>query len=139
MGTLATSWVDMFNTNIAGNNCVRIRDIGQQVGFNVCWSDGVQVETDSPYTGTAPVQEISSQPTDMKIREEMIRRINGVQRKHGVAVCPETIIWRVTPTVSRTKNLSCKSTPMRMGFRTPDFMWTMVIPEQTSIAQPLNR
>lgn len=90
MGTLATSWVDMFNTNIAGNNCVRIRDIGQQVGFNVCWSDGVQVETDSPYTGTAPVQEISSQPTDMKIREEMIRRINGVQRKHGVL----KLIWR---------------------------------------------
>ncbi len=42
-------------------------------------------------------------------------------------------------TVSRTKNLSCKSTPMRMGSRTPDFMWTMAIPARISIAQPLNR
>ena len=29
---------------------------------------------------------------------------------------------------SLLKNLSCKSTPMRMGSRTPDFMWTMAIP-----------
>lgn len=70
--------------NIAGNNYVRLRDIGQQVDFNVYWSDGVQIDTDAPYTGIAPVQEISSQPTDMEIREEMIRRINEVRKKHGV-------------------------------------------------------
>lgn len=28
----------------------------------------------------------------------------------------------------QNQNLSCKSTPMRMGSRTPDFMWTMAIP-----------
>ena len=39
----------------------------------------------------------------------------------------------------QNKNLSCKSTPMRMGSRTPDFMWTMAIPARISIAQPLNR
>ena len=70
--------------NIAGNNFVRLRDIGQQVGFNVYWSDGVQIDTDAPYTGAAPVQEVSFQPTDMEIREEMIRRINEVRRKYGV-------------------------------------------------------
>ena len=70
--------------NIAGNNFVRLRDIGQQVGFNVYWSDGVQIDTGAPYTGVAPVQEASSQPTDMEIREEMIRRINEVRKKHGV-------------------------------------------------------
>lgn len=65
--------VSMTSYNIAGNNYVRLRDIGQQVDFNVYWSDGVQIDTDAPYTGIAPVQEISSQPTDMEIREEMIR------------------------------------------------------------------
>ena len=70
--------------NIAGNNFVRLRDIGQQVGFNVYWSDGVQIDTDAPYTGVAPVQEASSQPTDMEIRKEMIQRINEVRRKYGV-------------------------------------------------------
>lgn len=76
--------VSMTAYNIAGNNYVRLRDIGQQVDFNVYWSDGVQIDTDAPYTGIAPVQEISSQPTDMEIREEMIRRINEVRKKHGV-------------------------------------------------------
>ena len=75
--------VSMKAYNIAGNNYVRLRDIGQQVGFNVYWQDGVQIDTDAPYTGVAPVQEVSSQPTNMEIREEMIRRINEVRRKHG--------------------------------------------------------
>ena len=77
--------VSMTAYNIAGNNFVRLRDIGQQVGFNVYWSDGVQIDTDAPYTGMAPVQEASSQPTDMEIREKMIRRINEVRRKYSVS------------------------------------------------------
>ena len=75
--------VSMTAYNIAGQNYVRLRDIGQQVGFNVYWENGVQIDTDAPYTGVAPVQEVSSQPTDMDIREEMIQRINEVRRKHG--------------------------------------------------------
>ena len=76
--------VSMTAYNIAGNNYVRLRDIGQQVGFNVYWNDGVQIDTDAPYTGVAPVQKVSSQPTDIEIREEMIRRINEVRRKYDV-------------------------------------------------------
>lgn len=53
------------------------------------WEDGVQIDTDAPYTGVAPAQGISSQPTDMEIREEMIQRINEVRRKHGV---PELMV-----------------------------------------------
>ena len=75
--------VSMTAYNIAGNNYVRLRDIGQQVGFNVYWENGVQIDTGAPYTGIAPAQEVSSRPTDMEIREEMIRRINEVRRKHG--------------------------------------------------------
>ena len=76
--------VSMTAYNIAGNNYVRLRDIGQQVGFNVYWDDGVQIDTDAPYTGVALVQGISSQPTDMESREEMIQRINEGRKKHGV-------------------------------------------------------
>ena len=76
--------VSMTAYNIAGSNYVKLRDIGQQVDFNVYWSDGVQIDTNAPYTGVAPVQMISSQPTDMEIREEIIRRINEVRRKYGV-------------------------------------------------------
>ena len=77
--------VSMTAYNIAGNNYVRLRDIGQQVGFNVYWSDGVQIDTDAPYTGVAPVQEATALPTNMEIRGEMIRRINEVRRKYGVS------------------------------------------------------
>lgn len=71
--------------NIAGNNYVRLRDIGQQVGFNVYWLDGVQIDTDAPYTGVAPVQEAEELPTIEEIRQEMIWRINKVRRENGVS------------------------------------------------------
>ena len=76
--------VSLTTYNIAGSNYVRLRDIGKEAGFNVYWDNGVQIDTDAPYTGVAPAQEMSSQPTDMEIREEMIRRINEVRRKYGV-------------------------------------------------------
>ena len=77
--------VSMTAYNIAGNNYVKLRDIGQQVGFNVYWQDGVQIDTDAPYTGVAPVQEAEALPTIEEIRQEMILRINEVRRKNGVS------------------------------------------------------
>ena len=76
--------VSMTAYNIAGNNFVRLRDIGQQVGFNVYWEDGVQIDTDAPYSGVAPLKGTDTQPAIMEIREEMIQRINEMRRKHGV-------------------------------------------------------
>ena len=76
--------VSMTAYNIAGHNYVRLRDIGQQVGFNVYWEDGVQIDTDAPYSGVAPLKGTGTQPTIMEIREEMIQRINEVRRKYGV-------------------------------------------------------
>lgn len=48
--------VQMTAYNIAGNNYVKLRDIGKAVGFNVYYKDGVQVDSKSPYTGEAPAQ-----------------------------------------------------------------------------------
>ena len=77
--------VSMTAYNIAGSNYVKLRDIGQQVGFNVYWADGVQIDTDAPYTGVAPVQEADELPTIEKIRQEMIQRINEVRRENGAS------------------------------------------------------
>ena len=77
--------VSMTAYNITGSNYVKLRDIGQQVGFNVYWADGVQIDTDAPYTGVAPVQEADELPTIEKIRQEMIQRINEVRRENGVS------------------------------------------------------
>ena len=40
--------------NIAGHNYEKLRDMGEQVGFNVYWNAGVQIDTGHPYTGIAP-------------------------------------------------------------------------------------
>jgi len=48
--------VQMTAYNIQGNNYVKLRDIGQAVGFNVYWADGVRVESNTPYTGEAPTK-----------------------------------------------------------------------------------
>ena len=77
--------VSMTAYNIAGSNYVKLRDIGQQVGFNVYWQDGVQIDTDAPYTGVAPVQETEQLPTIEEIRQEMIQRINEVRRENGAS------------------------------------------------------
>ena len=77
--------VSMTAYNIAGSNYVKLRDIGQQVGFNVYWDNGVQIDSDAPYTGVAPVQTTQALPTVDEIREEMIERINQVRREHGVS------------------------------------------------------
>ena len=47
--------VSMTAYAIGGNNYVKLRDVGEAVGFNVYW-DGkaVQIESDRPYTGEAP-------------------------------------------------------------------------------------
>ena len=42
--------VQMTAYNIAGNNYVKLRDIGRAVGFNVYYQNGVQVDSGAPYT-----------------------------------------------------------------------------------------
>lgn len=46
--------VEMEAYNIGGHNYIKLRDAGKEVGFNVYWQDGVQVDTSSPYIGVAP-------------------------------------------------------------------------------------
>lgn len=84
--------VTMTAYNINGNNYVKLRDIGQKVGFNVYWQDGVQVDSTSPYTGEPPVAASASSEaaqTDLNlVRQEMIQRINQVRRENGAAELP---------------------------------------------------
>lgn len=84
---------------INGNNYVKLRDIGEQVGFNVYWDNDarcVQIETDKPYTGTAPQkmesdktvsQPESVTPADVDaMKQDIIDRTNALRKENGVAV-----------------------------------------------------
>ena len=57
--------VQMTAYNIAGNNYMKLRDIGRAVGFNVYYQNGVQVDSDAPYTGEAPAKNVSEPVTSM--------------------------------------------------------------------------
>ena len=57
--------VQMEAYRIKGNNYVKLRDIGEQVGFNVYWDSVngcVQVESGKPYTGKAPAKAEPDKP-----------------------------------------------------------------------------
>ena len=68
---------------INGNNYVKLRDIGEAVGFNVYWDNEnhcVQVESGKPYTGQP-----SLPSTDLDaVCAEMVERINVVRMQNGV-------------------------------------------------------
>ena len=82
--------------NIAGHNYVKLRDIGSQVGFNVYWSSGVQIDTGNPYTGVAPENagiRVSSYKGDTLLPGERSGlNINpSSNAKSVVSTCPEAV------------------------------------------------
>lgn len=64
--------------NINGNNYVMLRDIGQAVGFNVYWDGAVQIDSDAPYTGTAPEEAAEQLPAPEETNEpEKVTQTTG--------------------------------------------------------------
>lgn len=89
--------VQMEAYRIKGNNYVKLRDIGEQVGFNVYWdSDNgcVQVESGRPYTGEAPAkaepdkpvpQPESTAPADVDaMKQDIVERTNALRKENGI-------------------------------------------------------
>ena len=82
--------------NINGNNYVMLRDVGKTVGFEVYW-DGdakcVQIESEKPYTGEAPVTSAEAKPVEQPAqtdvaaaKQDIIDRTNALRRENGVSV-----------------------------------------------------
>ena len=81
--------------NINGSNYVRLLDIGEQVGFNVYWNADtkcVQIESDKPYTGEAPVKSAATKPVEEPVqtdvaaaKQDIVDRTNALRRENGVA------------------------------------------------------
>ena len=57
--------VQMDAYSVGGYNYVKLRDVGEAVGFNVYW-DGksIQIDSDAPYTGAGPKGQAISQAAD---------------------------------------------------------------------------
>jgi len=50
--------IQMEAYTINGSNYVKLRDVGEALGFNVYWDGAVQIDSDAPYTGTGPEAEV---------------------------------------------------------------------------------
>ena len=84
---------------IHDNNFMKLRDVGKAVGFNVYWNAGdgtVQIETDQPYTGEAPVKAEENEPTPLPeanadaadvdtMKQDIIDRTNAIRQENGIA------------------------------------------------------
>ena len=91
-------YVDIQGYLIAGHNYYQLRDLGTLLGFNVYWDNDarcVQIETDKPYTGTAPQkmdsdktvsQPESVTPADVDaMKLDIVDRTNALRKENGVA------------------------------------------------------
>lgn len=86
---------------IKGNNYVKLRDIGEQVGFNVYWDSAngcVQVESGKPYTGEAPAKAEPDKPVPQPeptaptndadvdaMKQDIVDRTNALRKENGIA------------------------------------------------------
>ena len=80
---------------INGSNYVRLRDVGKTVGFEVYWDADtkcVQIESDKPYTGEAPVKSAATKPVEEPVqtdvaaaKQDIIDRTNALRCENGVA------------------------------------------------------
>ena len=84
---------------INGNNYVKLRDIGEQVGFNVYWDSDtkcVQVESSRTYTGASPAKlgpekpvsqpEVTNPAVDVDtMKQDIVDRTNALRKENGVA------------------------------------------------------
>lgn len=87
--------VQMEAYRIKGNNYVKLRDMGEAVGFEVYWDSAngcVQVESGKPYTGEAPVKSTTTksveQPAQTDVaaaKQDIIDRTNALRRENGAA------------------------------------------------------
>ncbi len=83
--------VSMTAYSIGGNNYVKLRDIGKEIGFNVYWQNGVQIDSDTPYTGEAPSaavteeKPVSSAVDVSAIRQEIVKLTNALRAENGLS------------------------------------------------------
>ena len=83
---------------INGNNYVKLRDMGEQVGFNVFWDSVngcVQVESGKPYTGEAPAKAEPDKPVSQPesaahadadaMKQDIVDRTNALRKENGIA------------------------------------------------------
>ena len=115
--------VEMEAYNINGNNYVKLRDIGKEVGFNVYWQNGVQVDSDADYTGEPPISPEPAAPDAASantkdldtVKQEIVDLTNDLRKEHGLdALGTDDLLTR------RDEILHCDRLQSDHGEHSPD-------------------
>ena len=88
---------------INGNNYVKLRDVGEAVGFNVYWDgSAAQIESAMPYTGEPPLRKEPMQNAPVLCTDEMnLAVFNGTLTREAYATLRHTIATgKESPTVA---------------------------------------
>ena len=118
--------VSMTAYAIGGSNYVKLRDVGEAVGFNVYWDGGaVQIESSKPYTGEGPK---AQPPVPAAVTEESVRAALAALRERY----PNGASWPAPYRSASSPSKSPSSTPvMRVG-RTR--LWSAAASPRTATA-----
>ena len=78
---------------INGNNYVKLRDVGEAVGFNVYWDGAVQIERGKPYSGEAPNQgEPEPEPRIEQMTDVNPAVLTGAYTREAYEALRQTIV-----------------------------------------------
>ena len=79
---------------INGNNYVKLRDVGEAVGFNVYWDgSAAQIESGKPYTGAPPAQEAPTQYEPVQSTDEANPAVfNETHTREAYAALRQTVV-----------------------------------------------
>lgn len=93
--------VELEAYSINGANYVKLRDVGQAVGFNVYWnadSGTVQIDSAAPYTGIAPTQDTQTAQTAAQGRTVTIPQTDSLFLLHegDTVLCDDGTTYTVT-------------------------------------------
>ena len=89
---------------IGGSNYVKLRDVGQAVGFNVYWDGTVQVESGKPYTGVAPVGQT---PAPSTVTEQSVQTTLAALRDRYPTNTPFPAPYRSTSGGPYSSGMNC--------------------------------
>lgn len=111
---------------INGNNYVKLRDVGQAVGFNVYWNGTVQIQSDAPYTGEAPTTIPATTPAPQEQTAPTTSAAPDGSASANPAIFTGSYTREAYNAIRQTVNTRTDSAPVVMSDSTWDAMQEVI-------------
>ena len=107
---------------INGANYVKLRDVGQTVGFNVYWNGTVQIQSAAPYTGEAP----ATTPTPQEQTAPTMSAAPDVSASANPSIFTGSYTREAYNAIRQTVSTRADSAPVAMSDGTWDAMQEVI-------------